>query len=490
MRVGVISIQHESNTFVHAQTGLDEFRADVLQRGADFDMSTAGGHHEVAGLFEAIAGAGFEAVPILMARAIPGGTVAAEALDHIVGQMLEMLAAAGKLDGLLVAPHGAGVSEVHRDMDGYWLTLVREQVGAEIPIICTIDPHANLSLRMIETCDATIAYRSNPHLDQRQIGSQAGQLMVATLNGEVKPTQAATFPPVAINIERQNTSMPPCKPMYDQANAILMRNKVLSNSVVLGFPYADVEDMGSSFIVVTDNDAQLAQQLADELGDHLLRNRQQFAAELIGVEEAVEHASGLKGPVCLLDMGDNVGGGSPADSTFIAHELHRRGDMKALVCINDPESAALAHSEGAGQRIVMKIGGKIDRAHGEPLEAMIEVVSLHDGKFTESQVRHGGKTSFEMGPSAVVKTDRELTVLLTSERTPPYSLAQLTSCQLDPMAFQVLVAKGVQAPVAAYEPICTQLVRVNTAGSTSADMASFEFNHRRRPMFPFEEVGA
>ena len=488
MRVGIISIQHESNTFVQESTGLDRFREDLIRLGADFVADSAGEHHEVASFFEVLDGAGLEIVPIVMARAIPGGTVTAEAFDHVVQQMLGGLKAAGKLDGLLVAPHGAGVSEKHRDMDGHWLSLVRQQVGTDIPLICTIDPHANLSSCMIEACDATIAYRSNPHLDQRQIGSQAAQLMVATLNGEVNPTQAAAFPPVAINIERQNTSMPPCKPMYEQADAILSKNGVLSNSIVLGFPYADVEEMGSSFIVVTDNDAQLAQQLADEMGGYLLRNRQQFAAELIGVEEAVERASGLEGPVCLLDMGDNVGGGSPADSTLIANELYRRGDLRALVCINDPASAARAHSAGTAQRIPMKIGGKVDRAHGEPLEATVEVVSLHDGKFSEAQVRHGGKASFEMGPSAVVKTDRKLTVLLTSVRTPPYSLAQITSCQLDPASYQVLVAKGVQSPVAAYQPVCKHLIRVNSAGSTSADMTSFEFKHRRQPMFPFEEV--
>jgi len=187
-----------------------------------------------------------------------------------------------------------------------------------------------------------------------------------------------------------------------------------------------------------------------------------------------------------LDMGDNVGGGSAADGTFLAEQIHNRRLADAFVCLFDPESVQQAESAGVGETVTLRVGGKSDDLHGPPIEATFSVVSLHDGKFQESEVRHGGFTSFDQGRTAVVRSENGLTVMLTSRRMVPFSLQQLISCGVDPASFHLLVAKGVNAPVAAYAPVCRHLIRVNTPGSTSADMAQFTFHNRRRPMFPFE----
>ncbi|WP_299469582.1 M81 family metallopeptidase, partial [uncultured Gimesia sp.] len=264
---------------------------------------------------------------------------------------------------------------------------------------------------------------------------------------------------------------------------------VLSNSVILGFPYADVEEMGSGFIVVTDNDASRAQQLADQLGETLINRREEFVAQLISIENALDQAEQLEGPICFLDMGDNIGGGSPADGTTILHAIQQRQGPKSFACLYDPAAAQHAIAAGPGATLSgLAMGGKTDDQHGTPLIADVTVLSVHDGFFTESQVRHGGKTKYQMGPTVVVQTDFGLTLMLNSHRTPPFSLGQLTSCGIDPADFQILVAKGVQAPLAAYSPVCPNLIRVNTPGVTSADMEQFEYQYRRRPLFPFEPI--
>ncbi|MFH1301167.1 MAG: M81 family metallopeptidase [Planctomycetota bacterium] len=489
MRVGIISLQHESNTFIQSATTLADFEYDVLATGDEIYPIFKTAAHEIGGFFAGLAEAGIEAVPIFVARALPGGTITAETVETLVQKMLQELQQAGPLDGLLVAPHGAGVSENERDLDGYWLKLVRQQVGAELPIVCTLDAHANVSQTMIDACDATIVYRTNPHIDQKDRGMEAARLMQRILKGEVKPTQAACFVPVAINIERQHTSSEPCASLYKQADQILQEPSVLSNSVILGFPYADVEEMGSGFIVVTDNDASRAQQLADQLGESLINRREEFVAQLISIENALDQAEQLEGPICFLDMGDNIGGGSPADGTTILHAIQQRQGPKSFACLYDPAAAQQAISAGPGATLSgLAMGGKTDDQHGTPLVADVTVLSVHDGFFTESQVRHGGKTEYQMGPTAVVQTDFGLTLMLNSHRTPPFSLGQLTSCGINPADFQILVAKGVQAPLAAYSPVCPNLIRVNTPGVTSADMEQFEYQYRRRPLFPFEPI--
>ncbi len=489
MRVGIISLIHESNTFISTPTVLDMFRASYLLSGQEVYEAFAEGHHEVSGFFQELDEAGVEAVPIFYASTAPSGTITGATCDALMRIMFSNLEEAGRLDGVLVAPHGANVGEGdYRDLDGYWLTRLRRTVGFDVPIICTIDPHANLSPRMIEACDATIAYRSNPHLDQKQRGIEAARIMVRTLRGEIKPVQAAAFPPIAINIERQLTSAPPCLPMYELADEWLSRPGVLSNSVVLGFLYADVGEMGSALIGVTDDDPELARQMVDEMAGYLCDHREEFVGQFTGIAEAVDQALRVEGPVCLLDMGDNVGGGSAADGTLIAHEMHRRSGIRGFVCLLDAESVQQARVAGVGARVALRMGGKTDDLHGPPLEAMVKVRSLHDGRFREPEVRHGGMTAFDMGPTAVVETDSGLSFSLTSRRVVPVSLGLMISCDLDPAAFQVLVAKGVHAPVAAYGPVCNALIRVNSPGSTTADMRSLTYRHRRRPLYPFEEI--
>lgn len=486
MRVGLVSLLHESNTFIREPTTWEHFANHALWTGDEMRRRLEHAPHEVGGFFAGLDEAGIEAVPLLFARALPYGPITRETYSRLLELVGERIDSAGRLDGLLVAPHGATVSELAADADGLWLETVRQQVGPTLPVIGTLDAHANLSPRMVAACDALVAYRSNPHLDQRDRGLEAARLMARTLRGEVRPVQAAAFPRLAINIERQLTTETHCRRLYEQADRQLTLPGVLSNSILLGFPYADVAEMGSSILVVADGDRALAQRLADELADWLWAHRADFVGRMVAIEEVVERAYQVPGPVCLLDMGDNVGGGSPADSTFLARALDARGEGRALVCLYDPAAVRAAAAAGQGARVHLAAGGHTDERHGEPLETEFTVVSLHDGKFRETQARHGGFTDCDQGPTAVVRTDRGLTVILTSLRMPPFSLGQVTSCGLDPEKFQVLVAKGVIAPVAAYAPICRELIRVNTPGVTTADMASLDYTYRRRPLFPFE----
>jgi microcystin degradation protein MlrC len=484
MRVGILGLIHESNTFFEGKTTYEDFKRHHMLWGEDIRQTYAKAFHEIGGFFEGLEKENLEAVPLYFAYQQASGTITAEALEKLWQDSETSLSSARDLDALLVAVHGAAVCESQPDMDGWWLSKVREKVGT-IPIVCTLDPHANASQKMIDAVDATIVYRTNPHIDQRERGLEAAHLLARMLRGEVKPTQALATPPVVMNIECQLTSASPCLELQHFASELRTRPKVLSVSVILGFPYADVEELGSSFIVVTDNEPALARQYADELGQYLWKHRQEFIGRLVSVEDALEQISKVPKPVCLLDMGDNIGGGSPGDGTFLAHALLEK-NITAFVCLNDPEAVKQLEAASVGNIVHLKMGAKTDGLHGRPLELAVNVVSLHDGIFYETEPRHGGDTSFAMGRTAIVHTG-SLTIMLTSKRTAPFSLQQLLSCDVDSKMFEAIVAKGVHAPVAAYAPVCPTLLRVNTPGVTSANLSHFEFHHRRRPMYPFEE---
>ena len=230
----------------------------------------------------------------------------------------------------------------------------------------------------------------------------------------------------------------------------------------------------------------LAQQLANELAGYLWRHREAFAGDFISIDEALDKAAGMRGPVCLLDMGDNVGGGSPGDGTLLALAIHERKLPKSFVCLCDPEAVAQAQAMGEWGTGRFRVGGKTDDRHGPPLDCEATVVGLYDGRFEEPQPRHGGFTHMDQGPTAVIRTDDGLTIMLTSRRMPPFSLRQLTAHGILPEEFHLLVAKGVNAPVAAYKEVCKHFIRVNTPGCTTADIEQLTYKHRRRPMFPWE----
>ena len=486
MRIGILALLHESNTFSTQPTTIESFQHGLLLEGEPIRRTLAEAHHEIGGFFGGLADEGAEAVPLFAARALPSGTVSKSAFEELVDRILDSVARAGLLDGVLVAPHGATVSEAWPDADGHWLQRLRAIVGDDVPIVGTLDAHANLSPLMVESCDALISYRTNPHLDQRARGEEAARLMARTVRGDVRPTMAAMFPPLAISIEQQCTDEPALQPLYELADRQLQQLGVLSNSILLGFPYADVEEMGSAVLAVTNDDLPLAEACAQELAAQMWDDREKFCGDFVTVAEALERCETLDGPVCLLDMGDNVGGGSSADGTELLAGMHERGFGPAFVCLFDPEAVAECERAGEGGRVRTSVGGRTDSQHGAPIELELTVQSFHEGRFHESQPRHGGMRDFDQGPTAVCTTDAGLTLMLTSRRMVPFSLEQLRSCGLDPSRFRILAAKGVNAPIAAYREVCKNFIRVNTIGSTCADMRRLEFCNRRRPLFPFE----
>lgn len=486
MRIGIIALLHETNTFVSEPTTLANFEREMLLDGEPVHERCGGTDHEIGGFFRELDRRGVEAVPVFAARALPSGTVTEETYRELRTRMLDALSRAGRLDGLLLAPHGATVAEVTRDVDGDWMTTVREAVGDDVPIVATADPHANLSAAMVDAVDGLIAYRTNPHLDQRDRGVEAAAMVCEAIAGRIAPVTRAAFPPLILPIDRQCTDEEPCASIVRRVDAIRERPGVLSASLFLGFPYADVPEMGTAFAVVTDGDAAGADR-AGELADGLWADRETLRGTTLDVAAGVDRAETLEPPVLLLDMGDNVGGGSPADGTWLAHELHRRRLGPSFVCLRDPEAVAASEAAGVGASVPLAVGGKTDDRHGPPLEATFTVDWIGDGRFTEPEPRHGGMRDFDQGRTAIVRTDTGLTVMLTTHRMVPFSLHQLSDLGVDPTAFRFLVAKGVNAPLGAYRSVCPGVVRVDTPGSTSCSLDRFTYDHRRRPMFPFEE---
>ena len=485
-RVGLLGISHESNTFINQVTDLDNFTSGHLFYGQEMVDEYRDSYHEIGGILEGLDQPGISMVPIMYAEATPGGIITDKAGSYLVQKLLEELDKAAPLDGLMVVPHGAAVSASQRDFDGHWLSLIRNRVG-DIPIMGTLDLHANVSYAMATAVDAFIPYGTNPHIDQREVGKKAAELMVSTLAGKIKPVQRLLPSKVAIGIDQQHTFSEPCISLYTLAAELAERSGVLSVGILLGFPYADVPEMGTASLVVTDHRADLADEVGKELELYIVQHRQSFVGTKISVKEAIAKIPSLEKPVLLLDMGDNVGGGSPGDGTFLLEALHKER-IKSFVCICDPAAVDRLQKHSPDSQLTLEIGGHINDLHGETQRLDVKLIKMIDGLFHERQPRHGGQVHFDMGPSAIVNTSNGLTIMLTTKRMVPFSLQQLLQFDIDPAQFDAIVAKGVQAPIAAYAPVCPTYIRVNSPGKNTADMTALGYQHRRKPLFPFEQL--
>lgn len=486
-RVAVAGFLHESNTFLSRPTTVEDFRSTSWTEGAAVVETWKGANHELGGIVDGCDAEGLALVPLLATFAVPSGVIEAPAFDEIAGRITRSLSDALPVDGVLLALHGATVAANHPDADGEIISRVRAVVGPHIPVIATLDLHANISPRMVNGTDALICYRTNPHLDQQARGVEAATLMGRTLRGEVRPVQALETPPWIIPIASQYTSQPPAQCIYAAADEAARTPGILSTSIAMGFYYADVAEMGSTFLAVADGDAALARNTAQRLASRCWAQREQFRSRLIAVEEAVRRAANAQAfPVALFDVGDNVGGGSPADSTILLHEIRRQGVPNCLCVLYDPDSVTRCVQAGVRRRVQLEVGAKTDHRHGSPVVIEGVVRTISDGIYVEPEARHGGWRHNDQGLTAVVEADDATTLILTSRRMAPMSLRQILSVGCDPRSKRALVVKGVVAPRAAYEPVCAEILLVDTPGVTAGDPARFEYKHRRKPLYPLE----
>ena len=489
-RIALLGLYHESNTFVPTLTGDEDFERGGTYRGGEIAEAFAGASSAVGGFLELASEPGIELVPLFFALANPSGTIAGPTLERLLGELLEPLHREGPWDAVLLALHGAAVAETEADVDGLIVERVRAAVGDRVPVGACLDMHANVSERTVERSTVTVLYRTNPHLDAAVRAAECGRLVLRALRGEIEPVQALVRPPLVVNILRQGTSTAPLAGVVAELEAVEDGPGVLSASFALGFPYADVPELGVSCLAVADGDVALARRAAERIAATAWAARAGLQGGAIDAPTAIGRATdGRRGPVLLLDTGDNIGGGSPGDSTTILHEARRRGVRDYLETVWDPAAAARCAAAGVGARVSLEVGGRV-AAHSPPCPVAGTITVLADGRFTDPSPTHGGFREFDTGPTAVLQTELAQTLVLTSRAMIDASVERHRSLGVHPERKRVVVAKGVYSPLPSYGPIAAEAVFVATPGATSADLGGFDYRRRPRPLYPFEPDAA
>ncbi|MGC0251834.1 M81 family metallopeptidase [Pseudactinotalea sp. Z1748] len=487
MRIATLGISHEANTFSSVPASLEQWESSGILHGDQIREQYATAEATISG-FLALAqhDQRIQVEPLLFSKITPMGIIPADTFEHLVGRMVTLLREDGPWDGVLLALHGAAVSEEYPDADGEILRRVREAVGPDVTVGVTLDMHANISARMVAAADVMTVYQTNPHVDARDQALRAARIVRDTIAGHRRPRMALQMVPIAINILRQGTDDFPVRDLLTAAREAEDRPGVLSVSLVEGYPYADVAEMGMSVVVITDDEDELAAVVAADLAERTWRMREHTHGLGVGIEDALQQAARAdSGPVVLLDTGDNVGAGSPADSTHLLAAAQRLGVTGVFCSLSDPEAVAAAVQAGPGAQVELHVGGKTDARHGEPVRIEGQVRVITDGQWEDSGPTHGGFRFFNTGTSVLVHTTDGHDVLLTSRPVGNVSAQQLRAVGLDPTTQPIIIAKGVNSPRATFEPFAAQMIYVATPGVTSADLNTFAYS-RIRPVFPFE----
>lgn len=493
--IGVAGIAHESNTFNVQKTTLKDFgylagesQQDRAKRffGGSTAKTTSAGYIEGAKRF------GLELYPVLISSAQPKGPVTDEAFNTMMKDIIDGLKSGPKLQGILLNLHGAMIVESYPAGDEEFVRRVREAFGPAMPIIVTHDFHANITPELVKLCDVLITFKENPHLDTYDRGIQAADIMAKMIRGKVKPVQSVVKPPMVYNIAFQNTFANPLLPITTESKSLEKQPGILAVSVSGGYQYGDVPWMGPSVVVVTDNNKALADKEANRLSGMLWDTREQTRINNPKPAEAVKMAIEHKGrPVVLIDMGDNIGGGSTGDSSFMLEELIKQNAQGWAMVIADPEAYKVAEKAGVGNSFDFAVGGKMDSMHGKPVRIKGEVRSLNVGRYLETEIRHGGGRYWNMGHTAVIQVegstlDEPNLLLLTTQPASPNSAHIFISNGVYVERQKILVVKGAIAPRAAYEPFASILISVDSPGATAINPAWFKYYNIRKGLFGIE----
>ncbi len=477
-KVALGGFMHETNTFAPTKAGLDVFLRGGgpfgLFEGDDAIARLAGVNAGFAGGLAVAEAEGWTATPLLWAAASPSDRVTEEAFETIVGKMIARLKAALPVDGVYLDLHGAMVAEHLDDGEGEILARVRAVIGPDVPLVSSLDLHANVTERMVEIADLLVSYRTYPHVDMAATGRRAAAALGRLMAGEARPAKAMKPAPFLLPIAWQSTDMEPAQRIYAAMEAM---ETGWPMSLNMGFPAADFPECGATALAY----GPTAEADAGTLMGLVIAAEKEFAGRVYSPEDAVVEALRIAAetgrPVVIADTQDNPGAGGDSDTMGMVRAL-RGVEGAAIGSIYDPDSAAAAHAAGEGAVIRLALGAKSGVPGDAPLEAEYRVEKLNDGPFLCPGPFHGGQM-VNMGPSARLDLDG-LKIVVVSAKAQMADRAMFRQVGVEPEAMKALCVKSSVHFRADFAPIAAAILTAAAPGPMPVSPASLPWTRLRK----------
>src|ERR1700742_4089949 len=483
-RIAVGGFLHETNTFAPTKATYADFVHGggwpAMAHGADVLRTMRHINVGLAGFVEAAEVNGWELVPTISCGASPSAHVTKDDFERIVTEMVDGIAAAGPVDAVYLDLHGAMVTEHFDDGEGEVLARVRRVIGPDLPLVVSLDLHANVTPEMVAHADALIAYRTYPHVDMADTGRACAKHLALLLRTKQRFAKAFRQLPFLIPISWQCTNDQPTKSIYEKL-ASFESDIVPTLSFAPGFPAADFADCGPSVFAYgkTQADADAA---ADAITRVVLRHEDDFDGRIYspddGVRLAMELAKTAKKPIVIADTQDNPGAGGDSDTTGMLRALVRNKATKAAIgVIYDPASAKTAHDAGVGATVTLALGGKSGIRGDAPYQESFVVEKLSDGKFVAPGPYFGGR-DMDMGPSAALRIG-DVRVVVSSHKAQLADQSMYRYVGIEPTEQSILVNKSSVHFRADFEPIAETLIICAAPGAMPADTAALPWTRLR-----------
>ena len=515
-RVVVGAIVQESNSFCPTPSGIEHFRAGFMATGTDGLEAMRGTGAEVGGFIDVADEVGIDLVPTIVAWASTGGPMRIDDRDALVSQLLAGLGEAlrtGPIDAVLLALHGSWVGEDDDDLDGRVLAAVRERVGGGVPIVATLDLHANVTERMARAADGLVGYATYPHVDMRDTGARAARLVNHLVTSKTRSRVSYRRVPMVVPPENSQTSGGPVAVVKRLEAEIGAVPGVLSTSTFVVQPWLDVAEIGCTVVAVIDRaiareDAAEASGRLDRAARALWDAREAIRVPLVTPPEAVEaalapghpdvianaHATASRGPVLLVDSADSPSAGACGDSPVLIRACLARGRLPGTVLVTVVDAvAARAASSADGERVTVTLGGSLDAARFAPVRFAGRARRLQSTQVTFAAGVGDGLTA-DIGVAAVIEGDDGtdstpgLTVLVMSNPAPCFDPAIYRAAGLEPSEAVAVVVKSATNFRWTYRDIARGWVYVDAPGAATPNLKSLPYRHLPRPLWPWDDA--
>ena len=481
--VFIAGFQHETNTFAPSLADWEAFnRGDAFPayiRGEAMQTQFTGVNIPVGGFIDAAKRHGWQLWPSVWAGASPSSYVTRDAFERIATDLLQDLkqALSQGIDAVYLDLHGAAVAEHADDAEGELLARVRAIIGENMPLVASLDLHANVTQRILATADALVAYRTYPHIDMAETGERAAELLQRRLRLGRREALTVHRLPYLISLNAQSTWLQPAKDIYAAIDDIdKAHHSVLS--FCMGFAAADFEECAPVLWAYA-GEAHQAQAAADAL-HQLAAPPAQWRIDFLEAREAVAQALALAAqhtrPVLIADTQDNPGAGGDSNTTGMLHALLQQGAGQrfpgavALGLMYHPEVAAKAYAAGVGALIDVVLGVSVTTYSGmsdAPLSARARVVAISDGRCLLKGPMMRGMTS-QLGQSACLDIEGVL-VAVVSGKAQLFDREMLRILGITPEAMKLIVLKSSNHFRADFEPIASKVLVAKAIGPMAAD---------------------
>lgn len=484
MRIAVAGLTHETQTFLLDKTPLAAFD-ETATRGPDILARYRGSNTSMGGFIEVLEAAGAEIVPVVIAEGGVSGTVVDAVYDKYVAEICAGLAGeADRLDGVLLALHGAMVTESRHDTETWVIKDVRRAIGYDIPIMVALDLHGNLDPAILTQANAIFGYRSSPHVDAGETGKRTARALLHSLAGKIKPVCAMAKPGLVVPSLLSATTVYPGKALIERVLEWQRKPRVIDVSFFFGFAWSNVHQLGVSAVAVTDNAPELAQVIVDDLAglawsmrEDLTRGRNVYSVA-DGVAHAVARAGTATKPIVILDHADRMN-----ETSFVLRELVRQDVQDvAFPLFWDPESVQACMQAGVGSDVELLVGGKTSPAAGGPVPVKGKVLWLGQKSYMGTGPMRRGLLMTE-GPTAIVQAGG-IWLQLVSRSTSLIDLDPITQYGRRAEDFKIIVTKSKTHFRAVYEEVAEEIVIVDAPAYSPVDLSVFDYTNVPRGTYP------